>query len=279
MTFLFLNHAMRRIAHFILIIVLAFNSNQSLAQFRSQPTYLYATIGMSEKEILNYYSSTKAFEVYPYTTEKGSRELAVKDEYVTLNYLFEEGKCWFVQVMPIRKQYGSEISKMIDSLYRKIEWNVWIVANSPRQYLVKVVTQNNELFVVYDEQLYTMVKNRNKAKGASEVIQDIDMPVYGNDEFYDGYQMVDFAKLVKFKPRNNTLKNWETVIIAVFSNQQGSSGKARQINIEGMYLCHKQSDVMYRRYTQLYGMVSRAVFDKYCRLFVILLKTDDIPSR
>jgi hypothetical protein len=100
--------------------------------------------------------------------------------------------------------------------------------------------------------------------------------VYENDEFYDGYRIVEFARQVNFKPQYYKREQWEKAVIAIFSTNDNSLQATRQINIEAMYLCSTQSNSTYENYVRLYGKLARSTFDKYCRLFVLLLKTDAI---
>ena len=71
----------------------------------------------------------------------------------------------------------------------------------------------------------------NKASYPQNSNSLIGVPVNGNNEFYDGYQIVDFAKQVKFKPRHHAIKVWESAVIGVFASQQGSGANSRQMNI------------------------------------------------
>lgn len=100
----------------------------------------------------------------------------------------------------------------------------------------------------------------------------------GNEKIYDGYQIVDFAKQVKFKPKNYSMAMWEKLVIGVFASGENSDAASKQINIEASYLYSKQPDLMYRRYTENYGFVGRDIFNQNHQLYIILLKTDELKK-
>jgi hypothetical protein len=252
-----------------------------LEQYNSsfdKTSFLYTAIGLSENEIANHYNINNQFQIRRKHNDAGARMVEVQNLYLNLTYYLLNDRCYFVQIMPNRKEYVESLTKLNDGLYQSVGEGLWIVKKNPIQYFERIGNKERDYFAVYGGDFRAELLHARQTSSSNDVksSKTNDTPVYGDGEFYNGRQIVSFAKQVNFKPRSYKLQEWEDAVLKVFLTNSNSTETSKQINIEAMYECSTKSDTMFNRYTELYGNISRTTFDKYCRLFIILLKTDAI---
>jgi hypothetical protein len=186
----------------------------------------------------------------------------------------ENGKQFISKLYVAQQEVNFGFSKEINNCLSQVLWECGTYSNGNTMYC------GYDIYFLDDVQQYNINNNASSSSTGQQSGKysngSLNTPIYNNEEFYDGYQLLDFAKKVGFKPKNYNYSEWEYTVVHVFSSGSTGAANSRQLNIDAMYLCDRQSDVMYRRYIGLYSYVSESTFSRYCRLFLMLLKTDEL---
>lgn len=95
------------------------------------------------------------------------------------------------------------------------------------------------------------------------------IPTLPPDQYYTKYEIADFAKRINFPFRKYSADVMETTF------QRLSPAAIRQMNIDAIYACATSHEAVKRRYNEVYMKVPEATFNRYCRLFCMLMKVED----
>jgi hypothetical protein len=93
---------------------------------------------------------------------------------------------------------------------------------------------------------------------------------------YTVYEYLDIAKKVKWTPKKDgRFKGSYKLFEEVFLEVSHKNGFIKQLNIEGMFYCAKNHDILFDRYNELYTPIDKVTWDEYCPMLYSLMHTDE----
>ncbi|GAB3984208.1 hypothetical protein GCM10028806_58820 [Spirosoma terrae] len=234
-------------------------------------------IGYTKSEISQYYSQHAPTSAVSYGQEQAGNFIKVLDSQSLVKYYLDShSNCYMAKFFPksasVTKRLFAILNANGEVIVDGYRWR--LSDNEPSVDVFKMAESPTE-FKIVSTQLATYVDNKimtrsvpQQGKVDWEAVNRT--PVYTNNgDYYSAYQIVDFAKQVKFTVHGLSIEQFEKVILKV-----GQAG-IEQLNRDAAYKCYKEKDVMLRRYTEKYGPAPAATLERYCTLFTMLVIIGD----